>query len=135
MLLLVQKNLIEAEGLAERTQIIGGDFFESVPSGGEVYILKQIIHDWDDTAAIAILKNCRVQMPKSGKILLIETVIPPRNEASFSKLVDLEMLVITGGCERNEAEYRALFKASGFQLTNIITTDSSLHVIIEGVAV
>lgn len=129
------KNLIEAEGLAERTQIIGGDFFESVPSGGEVYILKQIIHDWDDTAAIAILKNCRVQMPKSGKILLIETVIPPRNEASFSKLVDLEMLVITGGCERNEAEYRALFKASGFQLTNIITTDSSLHAIIEGVAV
>lgn len=129
------KNLIEAEGLAERCQIIGGDFFQSVPSGGEVYILKQIIHDWDDTAAIAILKNCRIQMAKSGKILVIETLIPSRDEASFSKLIDLEMLVISGGCERNEAEYRALFKAAGFQLTNIITTHSSPHAIVEGIAV
>lgn len=106
----------------------------SVLSGGEVYILKQIIHDWDHTAAIAILKNCRVQMAKSGKILLIETVVPPRNEASFSKLIDLEMLVISGGYERNEAEYRALFKTAGFELTNIITTHSSLNAI-EGIPV
>lgn len=68
-------------------------------------------------------------MAKSGKILLIEKIIPPRNEASSSKLTDLEMLVISGGCERNEAEYRALFKAAGFQLTNIISTHSPLNVI------
>jgi len=128
------KHSIEAEGLAERCEIVGGDFFESVPSGGDTYILKNIIHDWDDTRAVAILKNCHRAMVENGKLLLVETVIPPRNEPSFGKFLDLEMLVIAGGCERTEAEYRTLFEAAGFQLTKVITTQSFLSVI-EGVPV
>lgn len=128
------KDLIEAEGLTKRCQIVGGNFFESVPSEGNAYILKQIIHDWDDTQAIAILKNCRHAMLENGKLVLLETVIPPRNQPSFGKFVDLEMLVSSGGCERTEAEYRMLFEAAGFQLTRIVPTASSLN-LIEGVAI
>jgi hypothetical protein len=128
------EHFIEVEGLTQRCQIVGGNFFESVPSGGNAYILKQIIHDWDDAQAIAILKNCRRAMVEKGKVLLIETVIPLINEPSFSKFVDLEMLVGSGGCEPTEAEYRALFKAAGFQLTRVIPTGSSLNVI-EGVPI
>lgn len=123
------KRHIEAEGLTQRCEIVGGNFFESVPSGGEVYVLKNIIHDWDDTHAIAILKNCYHAMVEKGKLLLIEAVIPPKNEPSFSKFLDLEMLVMSGGCHRTEVEYQALLEAAGFQLTNIITTSSSLNVI------
>lgn len=125
---------IEAEGLAERCEIVGGDFFESVPSGGDAYILKNVIHDWDEEHAIAILKNCHRVMVENGKLLLIETVIPPKNEPSLSKFLDLEILVLAGGCERTEAEYRTLFEAAGFHLTNVITTESPLNVI-QGVRV
>jgi len=128
------KHLIESEGLAKRCEIVGGDFFESVPTGGDAYILKNIIHDWDDTDSVAILKNCHRAMVENGKLLLVETVIPPRNELSFGKVLDLEMLVMNGGCERTEAEYRVLFEAAGFVLTKVITTPSSLSVI-EGVRV
>lgn len=128
------KHHIEAEGLAKRCEIVGGDFFESIPTGGDTYILKNIIHDWDDTHALAILKNCHQAMVENGKLLLVEAVIPPRNEPSFGKFLDLEMLVMTGGCERTEAEYRALFEAAGFVLTKVITTPSSMSVI-EGVRV
>lgn len=128
------KHSIEAEGLAERCEIVGGDFFESVPSGGNAYILKNIIHDWDDTHAVAILKNCHRAIVENGKLLLVEALIPPRNEPSFGKFLDLEMLVMAGGCERTEAEYRVLFEAAGFHLTKVITTRSFLSVI-EGVRV
>jgi hypothetical protein len=128
------KHRIEAEGLVERCEIVGGDFFESVPSGGDAYILKNIIHDWDDIHAVAILKNCYQAMVENGKLLLVEAVIPPKNKPSLGKFLDLEMLVMSGGCERTEAEYRALFEVAGFQLTNIITTPSLLSVI-EGVRV
>jgi hypothetical protein len=128
------KHLIESEGLAKRCEIVGGDFFESVPTGGDAYILKNIIHDWDDTDTVTILKNCHRAMVENGKLLLVETVIPPRNEPSFGKVLDLEMLVMTGGCERTEAEYRTLFEAAGFVLTKVITTPSFLSVI-EGVRV
>lgn len=126
------RGLIEASRLTKRCEIVGGDFFEFVPSGGNAYILKQVIHDWDDSHAIAILKNCRRAMVENGKLLLIETVVPPRDQPSFSKILDLEMLVMSGGCERTEAQYRAIFEAAGFQLTRIIPTAFWLNVI-EGV--
>jgi ubiquinone/menaquinone biosynthesis C-methylase UbiE len=123
---------IEAEGLAQRCKLVAGDFFKSVPSGGEAYLLKWIIHDWDDERATAILKNCHRAMAKGGKLLLIEAVIPRGNEPFFGKLIDLNMLVMTGGRERTEDEYRALFEAAGFKLLNIIPTPSPMSVI-EGV--
>ena len=120
---------IEAEGIAERCEVIAGDFFESVPSGGDAYILKSIIHDWGDERAIAILRNCHRVMNENGKLLLVEAVVPRSSEPHFSKFVDLNMLVMTGGRERTEHEYRTLLEASGFRLTRIIATESASSVI------
>ncbi|RUT04218.1 methyltransferase [Dulcicalothrix desertica PCC 7102] len=126
------KPLLEAFGVANRCQLIAGDFFSSVPNGADAYIMKNIIHDWDDKQAITILNNCYQAMPKNAKLLLVEAVIFPGNESSVAKLLDLEMLVLTGGQERTEAQHQALFQASGLQLTKIISTNSWQSVI-EGV--
>jgi ubiquinone/menaquinone biosynthesis C-methylase UbiE len=120
---------IEAEGIADRCEVIPGDFFVSVPSGGDAYILKSIIHDWDDERAIAILRNCYRVMTKNGKLLLVEAVVPLSSEPHFSKFTDLIMLVMTGGRERTEQEYRTLLEASGFRLTRSIATESPMSVI------
>jgi hypothetical protein len=80
---------LEAEGVLERCQLAAGNFFESVPEGGDAYILKHIIHDWDDERAIAILKQCHKVMPDNGKVLVAEQVIPPGNEPFMGKLLDL----------------------------------------------
>ena len=129
------KRFLEAEGVLERCQLAAGSFFESVPEGGDAYILKHIILDWDDERAIAILKQCHKVMPANGKILVAEQVIPPGNEPFMGKLLDLTMLVITpGGRERTEAEYRALFEKAGFKLTRIVPTQDEIS-IIEGIRV
>jgi hypothetical protein len=108
--------------LGKRCELVEGDFFKSVPAGGDAYILKWVIHDWNDEQSLAILRNCRRAMSPDGKLLVNEAVIPGRNEPSFHKLVDLNMLVMTGGRERNEMEYRDLFEASGFHLSKVIPT-------------
>ena len=129
------RQLIEAEGLLERCKLVGGNFLESVPSGGDAYLLKHIIHDWGDEQAIAILKNCHHAMPEQGKLLVVEMVIPSGNEPFFGKLLDLQVLVnYQGGCERTEAEYQALFETAGFSLTKIVPTASPLSVI-EGIRI
>jgi O-methyltransferase domain len=120
---------IEAEGLAERCGVVAGDAFTSVLSGSDAYLLKWIIHDWDDERSVAILKNCYRAMAAHGKVLLIEAVIPRGNAPSFHKFMDLNMLVMTGGRERSEAEYRVLLEATGFRLTQIIPTQSEMSVI------
>lgn len=123
------KSTITAAGLDCRCQAIGGNFFEAVPAGADVYISRHIIHDWDDDQSLAILKNIRKIIPASGKLYLIETVIPPGNEPSFGKLLDLAMLVLPGGIERTEAEYRDLYHSAGFQLSRIIPTHSPVQLI------
>jgi hypothetical protein len=129
------KRFLEAEGLLERCQLAAGNFFESVPEGGDAYILKHIIHDWDDERAIAILKQCHKVMPDNGKILVAEQVIPPGNQPFMGKLIDVNMLVMTdGGRERTEAEYRALLEKAGFMLTRIVPTQDDVS-IIEGIRV
>jgi ubiquinone/menaquinone biosynthesis C-methylase UbiE len=129
------KHLIEAEGLKERCELVGGDFFESVPNGGNAYLLKNIIHNWDDERAVVILKNCHRAMQENGKLLVVEMVIPSNNEPFFGKLLDLQVMInYQGGCERTEAEYQTLFETAGFKLTKIIPTTSPLSVI-EGVCV
>jgi hypothetical protein len=115
---------------SNRCKAVAGDFFESVPSGGAAYLMKFIIHDWDDENAIAILKRCYQAMPENSKLLLFETIIPPGNEPFFGKFLDINMLVMTtGGRERTEAEYQTLLQASGFQLNRIISTPSPLSII------
>jgi len=106
-----------------------GDFFKAVPSGGDAYIMKHIIHDWDDERAATILENIRAVLPTDGRVIMIEGVIPTGNEPGFGKILDLEMLVMPGGRERTEEEYRRLFAAAGFQLARIVPTQSPLAVI------
>jgi ubiquinone/menaquinone biosynthesis C-methylase UbiE len=125
---------LEAEGVAQRCELASGDFFASVPTGADAYLMKHIIHDWDDARALAILKNCHRVMPETGRLLLVEMVVPPGNEPHFGKIQDLEMMLSPGGLERTEAEFRRLFAAAGFRLTRIIPTASPMSVI-EGVKI
>jgi hypothetical protein len=120
---------MQAAGLADRCQVIGGNFFQSVPSGANAYLLRHIIHDWDDVKATTILKNVHQAMGNGSKLLLIEGVIPPGNDPAFTKLLDLTMLVIPGGKERTEPEYRELFQGAGFRLTRIVPTQTEISVI------
>ncbi len=123
------KEAVVAAGLQDRCEVVAGDMFEGVPTGGDLYVLSYIIHDWDDERSVAILKNCRRAMGAVGTLLLLEAVIPPGNEPSFGKLIDLNMLVSPGGQERTEAEYRALCRVAGFTLTRVIPTSSPRSVI------
>jgi ubiquinone/menaquinone biosynthesis C-methylase UbiE len=119
-------------GLLDRCELVAGDFFHSVPAGGDAYVLKWIIHDWTDEQCVTILKNCHRAMAKSGVVLIVETVIPEGNEPSFGKFMDLNMLVMTGGRERTESEYKELLAAAGFQLSRNVPSDLGFSVI-EGV--
>jgi SAM-dependent methyltransferase len=114
---------IEAAGLAERLETVAGDFFKSVPEGGDAYIMKWIIHDWDDEKSNTILRNCRSRMQPNGRLILVDCVVPETDEPHFSKFIDLNMLVMTGGKERTEKEFAQLLAAAGFKLLRVIPTD------------
>jgi len=113
---------IEAARLADRCKVVPGDFFKDVPAGGDAYVMKWIIHDWDDERAITILKNCRNQMSRNAKIIIVDCVVPENNEPDFSKFFDLNMMVMTGGKERTEKEFSQLLSAAGFKLRRVIPT-------------
>ena len=121
---------LEAAGVANRCQTIGGDFFTSVPPGADAYLMRHIIHDWNDEQSRTILGHCRKVMTPTARLLLIETVIPAGSEPCFAKFLDLTMLAIPGGLERTEAEYAALFAAAGFRLERIVPTKASVSVIV-----
>lgn len=123
-------NVISAEGVAERCEIVGGSFYESVPSGADAYILKHVLHDWDDETSLTILKNCHSAIDENGKLLVVEQIVPPGNEPALAKFMDVNMMMLhPGGCERTEAEYKALFEAAGFKLTKVIPTRAMVSVI------
>lgn len=126
------QELLHAAGVQDRCRIMSGDFFSSVPPGGDVYLLKSIIHNWDDEAAIAILKNCRQAMTPKARIALIESIISPQEP--FRYLMDIHMLVIHGGKERTPEEFKILFDVSGFRLRHIVTDKSGIS-LIEGIPV
>ncbi|MGH7998639.1 MAG: methyltransferase [Brasilonema sp.] len=123
------RHFIKAQGIAERCEIVGGNFFESVPSGGDAYMMKHIIHNWDAKDALSILKNCHQTMADNGKLLLLEKVIPAANQPSYSKWFDLQMLLMIGGRERTEIEYRELLAEAGFMLTKVVYTQSPIDII------
>jgi len=123
---------LEKAGLANRCEVIAGSFLESVPSGGDAYMLKWILHDWNDEQSVAILRNCHRAMGPSGKVLLVESVIPGRNEPFFHKFMDLNMMVMNGGRERTIEEYRQILGTAGFGLGKVIQAPAELAVI-EGV--
>ena len=123
------RQAIVSAGLAPRCEVIGGDFFQSVPAGCDAYILRWIIHDWDHDRAVAILRNCRQAMKKTGRLLLVEAVISPGNFPHPGKVLDFVMLTGLGGQERTEAEYGDLLREAGFRLNRIVTTDSPMSVV------
>ena len=122
-------------GVEGRCEIIGGSFFDPLPKDGDVYLLKQIIHDWDDDRALAILRNCRAAMTGKEKLLVIERGIAPDHRKAMRVLhIDLEMLVNVGGMERTDAEYRSLFENAGFRLKSIVPLmDAGGFTVFEGV--
>jgi SAM-dependent methyltransferase len=120
---------LRAEPIADRCDVVGGDFFESVPSGADGYILSFVVHDWNDGEAAKILRNCRRAIRPDGKLLLIERVLKPANQFDDGKLADLNMLVMLGGRERNEADFRALLHEAGFATTRIIPTAGPMSII------
>ena len=129
-----RRTAVEECGMTSRCQVVSGDFFAGVPTGGDAFIMKHIIHDWDDDKATLILSNCRKALagkPKA-KVLVVDAIVPPANEPHFAKFLDLEMLVIPGGRERTEEEFRRLFANAELKLTRIIPTKSPVA-IIEGV--
>lgn len=115
---------------------MAGDFFKSVPGGADAYVLKHVIHDWNDERAVAILKNCHRAMNPNSKLLIVEGIYPPRIDQSDAgqgpARNDVNMLVCTGGQQRSEAEFRSLYDAAGFRLTKIVPTPARVCVI-EGV--
>ncbi|WP_182867661.1 methyltransferase [Rhodopirellula sp. JC639] len=123
---------IEAAGVLDRCQLVSGDFFYSVPGGADAYVMRHIIHDWDDDRARTILKHCHAVMSPGNKLLVVESVIPPGNDPFMGKFLDLTMMLIPGGKERTADEYRSLYDDSGFDLVRIVPTRSEVSVI-EGV--
>jgi O-methyltransferase domain/Dimerisation domain len=126
------RHVMAHAGLADRCAMKPGDFFEAVPDGGDVYLLKSILHNWDDGRSTTILKNCRNVMRRSSRILIIERIVPDGNEPSEAKLFDVNMLVILGGLERTKTEYESLLEEAGFHLTQVIPTRAPVS-ILEGV--
>ena len=120
---------VAEEGLSQRCELVSGDFFEAVPEGADLHLLKQIVHDWDDERATRLLQNCHRALGPAGKLLLVEMVIPPENQPSPAQAMDLNMMVLLGGRERTEEDYQRLFQAAGFRLDRVIPTHSPFSVI------
>lgn len=129
------KDALNGYGVADRCQLVAGSFFEEIPTGGDVYILKHIIHDWNDETSIQILKKCREAMKSDSRLLIVERQIPLGNNEGFpAKLFDIAMLIFLHGKERTVSEYQALLTASGLRFTRVIETGSSMDTaIIESV--
>jgi hypothetical protein len=108
---------------AARCQVIGGDFFESVPEGADAYVLKGIVHDWNDDDALKILKNCRRAIRNDGRLLLFETILKSSGQPDPGSFMDVLMLTLVGGRERTESDFRELLLTAGFKLTRVVTTE------------
>jgi len=120
---------LQAAGMSERCDAVSGDFFKEVPAGADAYILKWIIHDWDDARATAILRNCRRAVTANGRLLLVDVVIPTTDEPHFGKFIDLNMMIMAGGLERTEEQFSELLANSGFRLTRVVHTESPFGIV------
>jgi cyclopropane fatty-acyl-phospholipid synthase-like methyltransferase len=120
---------IGSDGLTGRCRFESGDFFEAVAHNADVHLLRFVLHDWDDERSLQILRNCRSALAPSGRLLVVELLIPENNEPGFAQLMDINMLVMTGGMERTAREYEQLLGRAGFQLTQVLATGSPFFVI------
>lgn len=118
-----------AGGSTERIQRVAGDFFKEVPAGGDLYLLKFILHDWNDERSIQILSSVRKAIISGGRLVIVEIVLPKGGEPHVGPLIDLNMMVMTGGIERTEIEYQQLLGRSGFRLERVVATKSPFSII------
>ena len=125
---------LTAAGLMARCEIVGGDFFQTVPGGGDIYVLKRILHDWSDERCLLILRACREAMGNNARLLVVDAVVPSGNDPHPSKIMDMLMMALLEGQERTEQEFRELYRQAGLQLTRVVPTPSVLS-IVEGVPV
>ncbi len=130
--------ILESAGVAQRCDVVAGDAFDAVPTGGDLYLLSRVIHDWDDAHATAILRNCRRAARQGTKLLLVESVLPTHVTSSWTSqtqlLSDLNMLVLGGGRERTTDDFGAILAASGWELTRVTPADGVMS-LVEGIAV
>jgi hypothetical protein len=122
-------DLLSAAGVAQRCRVVGGNFFDSVPEGGDAYILKSVIHDWPDAESVEILRTCRRSIPAQGRLLLVEQLLDESPDPVRTAFSDLTMLVMAGGRERTTDEYRSLLEVGGFDLARTVTTGSDVFII------
>jgi len=116
--------------IAERVSFASGDFFRSVPEGADAYMMKYILHDWNDDQCVQILSNCREAMAPGGRIYVVDSVIEAGNGPQWGKLLDINMLVLTGGRERTAAEFGALFDRAGLQVERVAPTQCPLGIVV-----
>jgi hypothetical protein len=122
--------VLQAQGVAERVETVSGDFFAEIPVEADVYLMKFIIHDWNDEQSLAILENLAKSAKPGAKVLLVESVVEEDDAVpSMSKVMDINMLAMTGGKERTEKEYAELFEKTGFKLTRVIPTPSPMQIV------
>jgi len=124
-----RKRLADA-GLLDRVEVVGGDFFDAVPSGGDVYLLSMVMHDWPDGAAASILRNVRDVVPPDGRVLIVDAVLPDGDGPHLGKIVDLVMLTMLGGRERSAREFGELLTAAGLQLASVVESDGPTSVVV-----
>jgi len=115
----VSKDQLQKAGVTAQCEVIGGDFFQSVPTGGDLYVLRAVLHDWDDADCIQILKTCRDAMADTARLLIVERLIEPPNVGREIKFFDLAMFVLPGGRERTREEYSSLLMAAGFEVARV----------------
>jgi len=124
-----QDRYVTASDVAERCTLVAGDFFVSVPSGADAYVLKYILHNWDDERCVTILSNIRAAMGPRGKVLVADPVISRGNGPEWGKLLDIQMMVVVKGAERTKAEFAALFRKAGLRLASLTPTSSPLSIV------
>ena len=126
--------ILQPAGITDRCQVVGGDFFQAVPSGADALLLKSVLHDWDDVDALRILRTCRMAMSAGARVLIVEAVLKGPNTPDPMKFTDIRMLVMNGGRERTAVEFEALLTSAGFRLGSIVPTHSAFS-IVDGIAV
>ncbi|GAA2899444.1 methyltransferase [Actinoplanes cyaneus] len=125
----VARERIEAAGLADRCAVVGGDFLSEVPAGGDLYVLKGVLHNWPDADALTLLRNCRAAMGPESRLLLIEAVVPPGDDFHPSKVLDVAMMIVYGGRERTLAEHKELLAQAGLRYGGTVEATAPLSVI------
>jgi len=128
-LIVKEADYLAAAGVLDRCELVGGDFLQSVPVGGDAYITKRILMDWDDEDCVKLLRLCRDAMTKDGRVLTIIAVLPPGNQPHPGKIIDLFMMIQLKGRERTAEEFRDLYKRAGLKLTRIVQNPSALSIV------